>query len=195
METPDKNLVNFLFEVGMLKVIHRTGFPFLGSGKESVAAHSFRVAMIGYVLAWKAKADREKVVTLCLMHDLQETRTGDLNYIQKRYVRADEKKAFREMTEDLPFCSELQGAFEEYHTIKTKEAALACDADQLDLLFELKKAKDLGNPYASRWIKYLQKRLVTREGKVMAGEILKTDWAQWWLSRAENFRKFKKEEI
>ena len=35
----------------MLKKTPRTGYQFLGTGKESVAEHSFRTAIIGYVLA------------------------------------------------------------------------------------------------------------------------------------------------
>jgi putative hydrolase of HD superfamily len=44
-------VADFLFEVGMLKRTPRTGFQFLGTGKETVAEHSLRCAVIGYVLA------------------------------------------------------------------------------------------------------------------------------------------------
>ena len=44
-------IVNLLHEIGMLSSIPRSGFAFLGSGKQSVAEHSFRVTLIAYVLA------------------------------------------------------------------------------------------------------------------------------------------------
>ncbi|MFC1823332.1 HD domain-containing protein, partial [Thermodesulfobacteriota bacterium] len=46
-----KALINFFFEVGMLKKTPRTGYQFLGSGGESVAEHSFRTAIIGFALS------------------------------------------------------------------------------------------------------------------------------------------------
>jgi len=45
-----KDIVNFLFEVGMLQKTPRTGFQFLGSGCESVAEHVLRTIFIGYTL-------------------------------------------------------------------------------------------------------------------------------------------------
>jgi putative hydrolase of HD superfamily len=52
-----KRLADFVFELGMLRRTPRTGYQFLGSGAENVAEHSFRTAMIGYILARKAGAD------------------------------------------------------------------------------------------------------------------------------------------
>ena len=52
-------LADFLFEAGMLRKTPRTGYQFLGSGRENVAEHSFRTALIGYSLARMAGADAE----------------------------------------------------------------------------------------------------------------------------------------
>ena len=82
-----KKAVHFLFEVGMLKKTPRTGYQFLGSGGESVADHSFRTAIIGFLLADRdERADRNWVVLMCLFHDLPEARTGDQNYVNKRCI-------------------------------------------------------------------------------------------------------------
>ena len=45
------HVVDFLFETGILSKTPRSGFHFLGSGKQSVAEHINRVVFIGYVLA------------------------------------------------------------------------------------------------------------------------------------------------
>jgi putative hydrolase of HD superfamily len=93
-----KNIANFLFEAGMLKRTPRTGFQFLGSGAESVAEHIFRTSMIGYTLAQlDEEADAGRVVLLCLFHDIPEARTGDLNYVNKKYVKVDERKAVEDL--------------------------------------------------------------------------------------------------
>ncbi|MGD9506802.1 MAG: HD family hydrolase, partial [Syntrophobacteraceae bacterium] len=96
--SPLKGVANFLFEVGMLKNTPRSGFQFLGSGEESVAEHSFRATVIGYTLArLSGDADPFKVVSLCLFHDLPEARTGDMNYVNKRYVQVDENAAIDDL--------------------------------------------------------------------------------------------------
>ena len=43
---------------------------------------------------------------MCLFHDLVEARTGDLNYVSKKYVQADEVAAVNDMTVNLPFGDE-----------------------------------------------------------------------------------------
>ena len=81
-----KKIANFLFETGMLKKTPRTGYQFLGSGKESVAEHTFRVACIGYTLSKlvSEKIDEMRLLKMCLFHDLPEARTGDHNYVNKK---------------------------------------------------------------------------------------------------------------
>ncbi|MBW2084862.1 MAG: HD domain-containing protein, partial [Deltaproteobacteria bacterium] len=72
-----KQVANFLFEAGMLKKTPRSGYQFLGNGSESVAEHSFRATILGFILAGLTPgADRVKVVNLCLFHDFHEARTG-----------------------------------------------------------------------------------------------------------------------
>jgi putative hydrolase of HD superfamily len=179
-----KKIANFLFEVGMLKKTPRTGYQFLGSGSESVADHSFRMTIIGYILAGQMpEADRNKTVLMCLFHDLHEARSGDMNYVNKQYNTVDEKKAVTHMTEGLSFGAEIASLTEEFNELATIEAKIARDADQIDLILELKRAKDLGNRYADEWIFYAKKRLITEKAKEMVDEILNTDQAEWWFDK------------
>jgi putative hydrolases of HD superfamily len=179
-----KKIANFLFEVGMLKKTPRTGYQFLGSGSESVADHSFRMTVIGYILAGETPgADRDKTVLMCLFHDLHEARTGDMNYVNKQYNTVDEKKAVQHMTEGLPFGAEIALLTNEFNESATIEAKIARDADQIDLILELKREKDLGNRYADEWIFYARKRLITEKAIAMAEEIIKTDQAEWWFDK------------
>jgi putative hydrolase of HD superfamily len=184
-----KALAKFLFEAGMLKKMRRTGYPFLGTGSESVADHSFRAALLGYMLALKQpELDAPKVALLLLHHDLAEARTGDLNYMQKRYAKADEEKAIQHQVRDLPevMADSIRSLTTEFNESKTPEAILARDADQLDFLVELKEQKDLGNKYADDWIRYALKRLQTDAAKELARDILTTDWTEWWFEKRDD---------
>ncbi len=195
-----KDITNFLFEVGMLKKTPRTGYQFLGSGQESVAEHSFRTAIIGYILALQEpEADSGRITLMCLFHDLHEARTGDRNYVNKRYVTLDEKRAIDDLVGQTPFADEIISIIKEFNAGETLEARISRDADQLDLIMELKTQHDLGNKYAQDWLHYAVKRIVTEKGKRMALEILKTDSTDWWFDKKtdlwvngpENNKKFK----
>jgi putative hydrolase of HD superfamily len=177
-----KKITDFLFEMSFLKVTPRTGFAFLGSGSESVAEHGFGAVLAGYVLSTlDPEADAGKILIMCLFHDALEARTGDHNYVYKRYVRADEEKALRHLTEKLPFGPEVAGVIREYEEGSSREAQLAHDADQLDLLLSLKKQKDLGNSYAETWIGHLLKRFQTEPGRTIARAVLDSDQSDWWF--------------
>ena len=177
-----KRIANFLFEAGMLKRTPRTGFQFLGSGAESVAEHIFRTVYIGYTLGHLTKkADTDKIIKMCLFHDLPEARTGDLNYVNKKYVEADEAKAVNDLAETLPFGAEIKRLILEYSDGESLEAKLAHDADQLEMILALKEYKDLGNKYADEWLEFAVKRLKTNIARKLSKTILKTDSSLWWF--------------
>ncbi len=183
-----KEIVNFLFEAGMLKKTPRTGYQFLGSGAESVAEHTFRVVCIGYTLSnlVPQPVDETRLLKMCLFHDLPEARTGDHNYVNKKYVSVDEEKAAHDLTAHLPFGGEMLELIHEFIQQTTLEARLAHDADQLDFLLELKESGDLGNKYAEDWIQAVLKRLQSKEAQNLALEILRTDSNDWWFQDKES---------
>lgn len=177
-----KNLANFFFEVGMLKRTPRTGFQFLGSGAESVAEHSFRTAIIGFTLArMDGRADVGRVLQLCLFHDVPEARLGDLNYVNKKYVTTDEERAVADLAATLPFGDEYQATLEEFAARDSREAQLAHDADQLEMILALKEYKDLGNRYADEWYPFSLRRLRTDLARELAEAIWSTDSTRWWF--------------
>jgi putative hydrolases of HD superfamily len=179
-----KRMVEFMFEVGMLKRSPRTGYQFLGSGGESVADHSFRTAVIGYVLgSMEPDADRGKVILMCLFHDFPEARTGDHNYVNKKYVIVDEERAVQDQVEGLPFGNEILSLISEFNTLETLEARLSKDADQLDLVLELKEQLDLGNTQAGEWLSFALKRLITESGKRLGREIMTAKRDSWWFDK------------
>ncbi len=179
-----KNIANFLFEAGMLKRTPRSGFQFLGSGAESVAEHIFRTTYIGYALGKTAqtRVNLERLVQMCLFHDLPEARTGDLNYVNKKYVEANEEKAVADLAATLPFGDDVAGLIREFKEGKTQEALLARDADQLEMILALKEYKDLGTKYADEWLEFSLRRLQTEAARKLAAVILQTDSSLWWFS-------------
>lgn len=176
------DIADFLFEVGMLCKTPRSGYQFLGSGRESVAEHILRTVFVGYVLCkMDSSLDELKVLKLCILHDLPEARTGDMNYVNKKYVTVDEEKAVRELTERLFFGDDIKAAIDEFNDRETKEAIAARDADQIAFILQLKECGDLGNKYAEEWINFARQRMGTDAGKKIVQKIMATDFSNWWF--------------
>lgn len=176
-----KRLSDFLFEVGMLRKTPRTGYQFLGTGQENVAEHSFRTAVVGYVLAEMAGADTARTTLLCLFHDLHEARTGDFNYVNRMYNDSRRTDALRDATAGTGLTEGLLNMWVELEDAGTKEAELAQDADQIDFILNLKEQADLGNTYATKWLEGALQRLRTPEGQQLAEKISTTDHSDWWF--------------
>lgn len=177
-----EKIADFLFEAGMLKRIPRSGYQFLGGGKESVAEHSFMITTIAFVLSrMDPEVDAGKLLAMCLVHDLPETRTGDLNYVQKKYCHADEARAIADQARGLPFGDEYKALMDEFNACETHEARLAKDADQLAFILDLRALIDTGHNGADKWLTVVMERLVTDTGRQLADAILSRSWDDWWL--------------
>ena len=179
-----KNIANLLFEARMLKEIPRSGYHFLGTGNESIAEHTFSTTFIAYVMAQlDSEIDALKLITMCLLHDLPEARTGDLNTVHKTYVKADEARALKDTTRHLPFGSSLTGLIEEFNANRSREARLAHDADQLAFILELKYLSDIGYAPPDTWLPHVLKRIKTKAAKKIARSIMETHRDEWWLNK------------
>jgi len=174
-------LADLCFEAGMLRKTPRTGYQFLGSGAENVAEHSFRTSFIGFMLATMAGADPYRTMALCLFHDLPEARTGDFNYVNKLYNTADPRRALTDALAGTGLSATILPLHDELEAASTPEAALAQDADQIDLIANLKEELDLGNRYAKDWIEASLGRLRTEAGRNLARTIAETDHSAWWF--------------
>lgn len=176
-----KKIVSFIFETGLLNRFKRSGFDFLGSGNQNISSHSFRTSIISYVLAKRLKADSSIAVLLSLFHDIPETRTGDINYFQKKYIEKDELKAVNDIADNFPELEELPEMINKFNNDESIEAVIARDADVLELIFTLKEEQDAGNLQAEIWIKDAIKRLKLDESIKIAETALSVKSYDWWM--------------
>ena len=111
-----KNLSNFLYEIGTLRRIQRSHRQTLltNDDTDNIASHSFRVAIIGWFLAKLERVDASKVLFMCLLHDVPETRSGDQNWVHKKYVKVFEDEITKDQLKNLPGKNELHRIIREY---------------------------------------------------------------------------------
>ncbi|WP_129287555.1 HD domain-containing protein [Streptomyces sp. GZWMJZ-114] len=181
-EDTTRGTASFLFELGVLKQVNRTGWWFTGNKTpESVAEHSFRVGAIGAVLAMMEGADASRVALLCLFHDTQETRTTDIPHIGRRYVKAlpNEAVTADQIANAHPSVREgVSAAVAEYEAGETPEARVARDADKLECLIQAVEYRQQGYE-VQPWIDSSLASLTTPSAKTLAESALTMPPLQW----------------
>jgi len=183
-----KKLTAFFFEIGNLRKVIRAHQQTLLSFdlSDTIASHSFRVVFIGYFLAKEIGADVDRVVKMCLLHDLEETRSSDHNWVHKRYVKVFEDEIRRDQLKNLPNSEELIELSKEYNERKTLESKIAKDADLLDEVFLLREYAWQGNKEAKDWLKGIhtvnqqEKMMSTKLAREVAVEAKKQAPSFWW---------------
>lgn len=181
----DSNTLDFIAEAGMLKRIKRSGWWMLGiPEEESVAEHSFRCAVIAYIIAKMEKIEPYKAVMMAIFNDYHEARINDLHKVAHRYidVRSAEKKAFAEQTAELDavFGKELRSLRAEHDGQKTRDSLIARDADILECLIQAKEFSDLGYKSAKKFFRKAPLHLKTKSAKKLWKSAGSWDSDTWW---------------
>ncbi|MEW2413679.1 HD domain-containing protein [Streptomyces sp. NPDC046866] len=179
-------VARFLYEAGTLKHTRRTGWWMAGIGNpESVAEHSWRTSLIASIIAKLEGADPARAAFLAVWHDTQETRTGDVNYLGKKYATsADPVAVTADQTAGMPelLASAIQDLVAEYEAKDSPEAVCARDADKLECMLQGIEYKAQGYESAQRWIDNSRARLTTETGRRLADELLGQGPLDWLRS-------------
>lgn len=111
-----------------------------GGRRESVAEHSWRITLMAYLIKDEfPEADMDKVIRMCIIHDLGECFTGDIPTFRK--TRADEDTEERLLyqwvdTLPEPYCTELRALYDEMAERKTLEAKIYKAMDSLEAVIQ-----------------------------------------------------------
>jgi len=179
-----KKLTSFFFEIGTLRKIARSHRQTLLTDdlSDNIASHSFRATIIGYFLAKEVGADPDKVIKMCLIHDIEESRAGDQNWIHKKYIKVFEDEIRGEQLGKIPNSKELLNLSKEYDGKKSLEAKVAKDADLLDQVLLLREYEWMGNKEAKRWLDggAQGKRMYNQITRQIVKEIYKQKPSLWW---------------
>lgn len=179
-----RSVTAYIHEAGHLKRTKRAGWWIAGiKDPESVAEHSFRVGIIGYVLAVMEGADPERTATLCLFHDLIETRLGDVPSTGKPHVTtAGPEEVAKVQTERLPsqLSQPIREIVAEFEARETPESMCAKDADKLECLFQATEYVAQGNADAQPWIDTMVAAVRTESGRRLAEAARTAPPREWW---------------
>jgi len=139
-----ESLVEFWGYAARLKTEERKGWKKLRLKRvESVADHSFALAILAMLESDRRRFDTETVLKLALMHDLEEAITGDLTPQDKKLrgdqtTRREKQKAIEELIMSLPpkSRSSYRGLWTDLRHSRTREARLVHQLDKLEMAFQ-----------------------------------------------------------
>ncbi len=142
-----------------LKSLTRSGWTIATgvASSESVAAHSWGVVFISILLSERLREDgqtidRDKLLTMALLHDLPEALLSDIPRSAAEYggdlltnaKAAAEESAFRSLTASIDTTGYLRDAWREYTALVTLEARLVASADIVDMLMHASRLEAAG---------------------------------------------------
>lgn len=178
-----QNIVHFIFELGVLRRIHREGWKLIGvDTPESVAEHSLRAAQIGYILAkLEGYPHPEEICLMLIFHDIAECRIGDIHKVANRYLQKNEKQAVKEQLQGIPHIEkEIFNLWEQMENQSTTAGIIAKDADLLELAATAREYLEQGMQNAQDWLKNTSKRLRTPSAKKLLDLLMTTNPYDWW---------------
>ena len=145
-------ILDFFKTAVNLKNISRQGWINKLSLKhpESVADHSYSMAIMGMVISDLENYNSEKILKMILLHDLAESKIGDYtpNQISKENKIKIENNAYDEIINSLPDAIKLQYGqiWEEYQKQESPESKIVHQIDKLEMALQAKMYQNEGSP-------------------------------------------------
>ncbi|HIX34577.1 phosphohydrolase [Gemmiger sp. An120] len=132
-------LLAFLRRIETLKTNPRHAYT-AGGVRETVAAHSWRTALLAMLLASEfPELDMNKVIRMCLIHDLGEAVTGDIPAFEKTDEhRSQERLALAQLVDTAPAAdaAQMHALFAEMDALGTPEARLYKALDRIEAVIQ-----------------------------------------------------------
>lgn len=174
-----RQFIEFLNVIEKLKCNTRHSWTSTGR-QESVAEHSWRLAVMAMLCRDEyPDLDIDKVIKMCLIHDLGEVITGDIpSFYKTKQNESDEDNAIAKILSGLPedYQKEFQALFTEMNEKNTPEAKLFKALDNMEALVSHNEA-DL-----STWLP------LEYEENLVYGQV-NCEWSEWTKMLKEEIKK------
>ena len=138
-----KQLIDFLAVIEKLKCNTRHSWTTSGR-RESVAEHSWRLAVLALLCEDEyPDLDINRVIRMCLLHDLGEALTGDVPSFEKtEQNEMSEEQAWETLFDSLPqpYASDFRALYKEMEARQTPEAKLYKALDNMEAVISHNEA-------------------------------------------------------
>jgi len=144
-------ILDFFKTAANLKKISRQGWidKLSLDNPESVADHTYSMAVIGMVISDLENYNSEKIIKMILLHDLAESKIGDFTpeQLNKEKKNELENNVFNKIIKNLPnlIKSQYLQIWQEYQENTSLESKLVHQIDKLEMVLQAKIYKDDGH--------------------------------------------------
>ena len=139
----DREFIDFLDLAEKTKCHTRHSWTSTGR-EESVAEHSWRLSLMALLLEKEIEGvDFEKIIKMCIIHDLGEAITGDIpSFLKTKEDSSVEEKAIETLLQKLPSPQreDMKALFEEMEKRQTMEAKIYKALDRLEAVIQHNEA-------------------------------------------------------
>lgn len=150
-----KREVDLIKDIGRIKKVKRSGWVREGIiDAESVADHSYRVAMMAMIFGKRLNVDVDKLVRMILLHDLGEGVIGDkvvergtkVDAEARDKKDAEEVETIRQVFKDIPNSDTYIKLHKESSAMETREAKILKELERLEMAVQaLEYEEEFGN--------------------------------------------------
>lgn len=177
-----RNSFFLIQQAGALLQMPRAHRRNLWTAFDTIASHSYHVATIAYILCkmeWLSDEDAMQACTMWVFHDLAEARTGDHDFVAKKYNICNEEQAIHDQFAYVDWGSWLQTLLESYEKRTDSVSKCVKDADQIAQMYHERVLMRQGNKLAAqRFEGDLEKRVpsfFTQSAKVIVDHMLESN--------------------
>jgi putative hydrolases of HD superfamily len=152
-----KNIIDLIRDIGKVKKVKRSGWIRVGiKDPESVADHSYRVAVMAMMFGKTLNVDVDKLIKMVLVHDLGEGSIGDV--VVERGAKVDAKSREEKDKKEIEMVKQIFASMgdgdvfanlqEESLRMESREARILKQLERLEMAiqaleYEKESGKDL----------------------------------------------------
>ena len=174
-------IIELFFEFAQLKNLYRQGWLDKGVSEldcETVADHSFGVALLGYIIAeeYRQDLDPQKVMKLGLFHDLGEIYAGDItprDGLNSKDRFTKEHCAVEKVFSHLPNPEKYINLWLEVEREETPEAKFVKQVDRLEMALQANLYERMNYHNLDEFFLYVKERITSDELRSILDDILK----------------------
>lgn len=186
-----KELVNFFHEIGKLSKIPRRGWVLIGIKKPAdIIDHSFRLAVMTWILGRGKRLHMERAIKMALVHDLCELYAGDTTPYDYNSILPKDRKKWPKLFDVWPRFSEIEKTKNFLKKHKKEKAALirltsGLSPDLRKEILDLWIDYDKGVSKEARFIRQLNRLETLLQAFEYGKETKRRPFHSWWIGTEE----------
>jgi putative hydrolase of HD superfamily len=174
-------IIDLFFKFAQLKNLYRQGWLKRGVSKldcETVAEHSFGVALLGYVIASEQTSlDTNHVMKLGLFHDIGEIYAGDITPQDGISIEDKKQKEYagvQKVFSRFPNPENYISLWQEFENQTSPEAKFVKEVDRLEMALQAYLYERMNYKGLDELFPYIQQRTTSQELNSVLNELLKS---------------------